>query len=834
VSALILAAGYSSRMGAFKPLLPLDGVSAIACVAGSLRMAGIRDIVVVTGHRGECLLPELAGLNVRRAHNPDFASGMYSSIVTGLNAVPANADACLVLPVDIPLVRATTLRQLLRFAATSDGDIVFPVFRGERGHPPLIRRALFAEIVSGDGAGGLKGLLARHEAAARELEVFDQGILRDMDTPADYVELYARAPLRAHPSRDECEALLAARHVDEAVRRHSRVVADVATVLARALREAGVDIDVARVEACAMLHDIARDQPHHATAGSAAMLELGFPALATPIACHMDLDFGGGEPDACAIVYLADKRVSQDRVVSLDERFRPAFERFADSPDALRGAQRRFASARAIAAAFETRTGRSLDGVLAGLGPHALTPATQWLADTESVCPQCLERIPARRVAIGDDVYLQKDCPQHGTFQTVVWRGLASYRTWGATARPATPRPRPDRDGERGCPFECGLCPEHRQHSCCVLLDVTRRCNLRCPVCFASAGEDRDGDPSLDEIERQLRQLRQRGGEINLQLSGGEPTVRDDLPEIVALARASGFDFVQLNSNGIRLARDEAYTRRLARAGLDCVFLQFDGLDDAVHRRLRGLDLAATKQAAIERCGEHGLGVVLVPTLVPGVNVDAIGAILDFAARHTPVVRAVHFQPVSYFGRYPQAPRDSDRLTLPELMRAIEAQSHGMIAASDFHPGSAENAYCSFSGSFSVDATHGLHALPPQAAQSCGCGDVPHPAQRARRAVAAQWTAPAPEAETAPCCGGSIGTVSLDAFLAQRRRRLSVSAMAFQDAWTLDLERLRDCYIHVASPDRRIVPFCAYHLTAQDGRSLYREDRADSRAGAGS
>jgi uncharacterized radical SAM superfamily Fe-S cluster-containing enzyme len=431
-------------------------------------------------------------------------------------------------------------------------------------------------------------------------------------------------------------------------------------------------------------------------------------------------------------------------------------------------------------------------------------------------------RLPALRVAQRDEVHLVKHCPEHGEFRTVVWRGLDSYRRWGERGSRAAPPPVCETGTSLGCPYDCGLCPEHRQHSCCVLLEITRRCNLRCPVCFASAVAS-DDDPGIDEIDGWLRRLREHASPVNIQLSGGEPTVRDDLPQIVALVRARGFDFVQVNTNGVRLAKERDYAARLAGAGLDCVFLQFDGVSDEVHRRIRGARLAALKREAIENCAAAGLGVVLVPTLVPGVNVGEIGAIIDYALRRVPTVRAVHFQPVSYFGRYPAAPADADRITLPEVMREIERQTGGMARIDDFSPGSAENAYCSFSGKFVV-APGGR--LKPAAASccgsACGCGAPPpgEDAQRARRVVALQWAGPAKDV---PADTGGTDVTSFDAFLADRGHSFSISGMAFQDAWTLDLERLRECFIHVVSPDRRVVPFCAYNLTSMSGASLYRE-----------
>jgi len=463
------------------------------------------------------------------------------------------------------------------------------------------------------------------------------------------------------------------------------------------------------------------------------------------------------------------------------------------------------------------------------IGPVRLS-----LGRTRSVCPECLKTIPAERFAVGDTVYLDKTCPAHGRVVTPVWRGLRSYEIWSRRRRAAALPFSVATDIAEGCPRDCGLCADHRQQGCCVLVEVTSRCDLVCPICFASAG--RHGmDMPIDEIGVALDRLRAGSGQVHIQLSGGEPAVRDDLPEIVALVRAKGFDFVQLNTNGLRIGREPGYLAALVDAGLDCVFLQFDGVSDAVYRKLRGRDLFAEKRLAIASARAAGVGVVLVPTLVPGVNTSEIGAIVDFARDEMPTVRAVHFQPVSYFGRHPGAPGDEDRITLPEVMQALVEYAGGAIRLEDFRPGSAENPFCSFSGRFAVDRSGGLRSDPEPAAGCCGsgieagadgtdcCGATawrsPEVA-RAQRYVAGQWTR-TPQAETP-----TAGLEAFDAFLEQRSRRLSLSGMAFQDAWTLDLDRLRQCHIHVAKPDGRVIPFCAYNLTDLGGRSLYREPPA--------
>lgn len=441
------------------------------------------------------------------------------------------------------------------------------------------------------------------------------------------------------------------------------------------------------------------------------------------------------------------------------------------------------------------------------------------LAETRSVCPECLASIPAHIVTSGQDVYLRKRCPEHGEWLTVIWRGAPSLEQW---KRPKAPAPvtMPRQGQELGCPHDCGICPSHGQRACTVLLEVTQRCDLGCPVCFASSGAgDAAADPSLEELAGLLAGARERSGPVVLQLSGGEPTMRQDLPEIIALARKVGFAHVQLNTNGLRLNRP-GYSESLAKAGLGWVFLQFDGVSDEVYQTLRGRPLLEAKLAAVRAASDAGLGVVLVATVVPGVNDGQLGALVQLAASLLPRVRGVHLQPVSYFGRYPEGVDDSARITLPELIAGLEAQSSGLLRAVDFQPPGCEHERCSFHGNFRVEADGRFTALSP-AACCCSAGGE-SAAQDAANLVARQWSAVPLASAQAP--GGGLG--SMDEFLARTRgRTMTVTAMAFQDAWTLDLERLSGCCVHVAAPDGRMVPFCAWNLTARDGRPLHRAQR---------
>ncbi|GBC59430.1 radical SAM protein [Desulfonema ishimotonii] len=445
------------------------------------------------------------------------------------------------------------------------------------------------------------------------------------------------------------------------------------------------------------------------------------------------------------------------------------------------------------------------------------------LSETQSLCPECFARIPAFRVASGDGVYLEKTCKEHGTYRTVIWRGKPAFGKWVRVKIPSTPKAC-FTEAEKGCPFDCGLCTAHGQHTCTALLEITQRCNLRCPVCFASADAAPESDPDMATIRFWYDRVSEAGGTCNIQLSGGEPTVRDDLPAIVEMGRKAGFGFIQVNTNGLRLGTEKDFARKLADAGLASVFLQFDGTDDAIHKKLRGRALMDIKRRAVENCIKAGIGVVLVPVLVPGVNTDNIGDILRFGLDYAPGVRGVHFQPVSYFGRYPQPPADRDRITIPEVITALADQTGDMIRPEHFRPPGCEHALCSFHGNYMILPDGQLKALTGNGGNSC-CGPekAEEGARQAISSVARQWAAPL----TPVCSCNSPEPAStpddFDAFLARAKTHIfAISGMAFQDVWTIDLERLKGCCIHTVSPDGRLIPFCAYNVTNAHGEALYR------------
>lgn len=362
LAAIVLAAGASSRMERLKPLLPLVGIPALERAIAVFHDAGIDDVRVVLGHRGQELRPLAERCRARCIENPNFAEGMYSSVLAAARALSPSTRATFILPADVPLVRAATIRQLAAAFLAASSAIVYPTFDNRRGHPPLVARSILDEAVNG-APGPLRTLLAQHEQNAIEVPVIDEAIHLDMDTPADFDRLRRFAERRAIPTRAECEAMLERHSVPEARIRHSKKVAELAARIAEALAASGLAIDPVLANAGALLHDIAKGQPKHAEAGAAIVGSYDMPAVAAIVAAHTEITFTG-TLDEQSVVYLADKLVAGEEIVTLDERFQPALLRFRDNPEARKTARRRKSAAEQIAAAIESRTGAPLTAIL--------------------------------------------------------------------------------------------------------------------------------------------------------------------------------------------------------------------------------------------------------------------------------------------------------------------------------------------------------------------------------------------------------------------------------------------------------------------------------------
>jgi len=362
VSAIVLAAGFSRRMKTSKPLLPLGGQTVVAQVVSIYRDAGVADVRMVVGASSESLRSAVAGLPVVCVTNPVPEKGMFASVLAGVASIPSRTDAFFVHPVDIPLVRPHTLTTLLGTANAHPAPVYYPTFEGRRGHPPLIDAGLKNAILGHDGREGLRGLLNRFENAAGEVPVADEGILLDMDTPADYKALISRRQAGDILTKAECRALMRdVRRVPAPIDSHCRRVAQVAGRLAEAVNARGGAVNAPLIRAAARIHDCARLENNHAHAGALLLEAMGYPAMAAIIARHMDIPVApGAELDEAQIVYLADKLVSGDTVTDLSRRFAAKLEAMAWNPNAIAAIKRRRRAALAIQVKVERITGQSV------------------------------------------------------------------------------------------------------------------------------------------------------------------------------------------------------------------------------------------------------------------------------------------------------------------------------------------------------------------------------------------------------------------------------------------------------------------------------------------
>jgi len=365
LAAIILAGGYSSRAPAFKPLLPLGSLTVIERAIQNFQRAGIHNIVVVLGHRANELIPVLEHLQVRYVVNENYHAGMFSSILTGVRSLQPDLEAFYLLPADMPLIKSHTFTTLLRTYQKTGADIIYPVFQGVRGHPPLISMRLSPAILSYVSPGGLRCLLNRYERNAYEVEVFDEGIMRDIDTPEDYRKLIECYNCRDIPTQQECDKILAKMKVPDVVIMHSRLVAEVAQKIASRLNENGLHLSLDLLIAAGLLHDLAKGKPDHAHRGAKMIKKFGYPKVAKIVAAHTDMNVGEELLlDETAILYLADKMVENDHIVSIHERFQYSMDKYAKDAAVFAAVTKRLFTAQSVAQAVERIAGISLDDVV--------------------------------------------------------------------------------------------------------------------------------------------------------------------------------------------------------------------------------------------------------------------------------------------------------------------------------------------------------------------------------------------------------------------------------------------------------------------------------------
>jgi hypothetical protein len=432
---------------------------------------------------------------------------------------------------------------------------------------------------------------------------------------------------------------------------------------------------------------------------------------------------------------------------------------------------------------------------------------------TRSICPLCKRVVDAEVNARDNRVYLRKRCPEHGPFEALVYSDAERYVAQQRHNKPGTLPLELQTEAREGCPLDCGLCPEHRQHACLGVIEVNTACNLDCPICFADSGHQPDGfSLTLEQVDSMLDVFVAAEGEPEVvQFSGGEPSIHPRILDFIALAQSKGVRTVMLNTNGIRIARDARFAEALA--GLSPhLYLQLDGFELETHLALRGRDLRADKERALDRCAELGLGVTLVAAVEKGVNEHEVGAVVRFGARH-PAVRAVVFQPVTHTGRHRRFD-PLERLTNADVMRLVAEQVPDWFGLDDFVP-----VPCCFPTcrSMSYALVDGESVIPftrlfefEDYLDYLANRVTPDPA--VRPALERMFSSSAsPGAERALLACESCG-IDLPGALADLERNVFMLVVQdFQDPYTLNVRQLMKCCVVEIVPDGRLIPFCAYN-----------------------
>ena len=443
---------------------------------------------------------------------------------------------------------------------------------------------------------------------------------------------------------------------------------------------------------------------------------------------------------------------------------------------------------------------------------------------TNSVCTTCLRKVEAKIVFQDERVYMHKRCAQHGLERVLISTDIEYYKRSRLTLKPGQMPLTFNTPIKYGCPYDCGLCPDHEQHSCLTLVEITDACNLTCPICYAESGPHRQTHRSLEQVEFMLDCVLRNEKEPDIvQISGGEPTIHPQFFEILdAAKRRKAIKHLMENTNGIRIAQEPEFARRLKdyMPGFE-LYLQFDSLEEGPLRELRGADLRRVRLKSLEQLNKHNISTTLVVTVKKGSNDGELGRIIDFALQQ-PCVRGVTFQPIQAAGRLENFEASRDRLTLAEVRQNILTQSD-LFKPEDIipvpcHPDALAMGYAVKLGGKTVPLTSMID--PKVLLQGEGNTIVYERDPRLRDHVFKLFsTSHSPESATSSlkqllCC---LPKVSVPESMTYDKV-FRVLIIQFMDAQNFDVRSVKKSCIHIVHPDGRIIPFDTFNL-------FYRDDK---------
>lgn len=454
------------------------------------------------------------------------------------------------------------------------------------------------------------------------------------------------------------------------------------------------------------------------------------------------------------------------------------------------------------------------------------------IRETKSVCPECKKLIPARLIEENGRIFMEKECKEHGYYKEYCYHKdfyekVMDYFKYV------------EGNGEeiKGCPHKCNTCKKHKTETALAVIDLTSRCNLNCEYCFANANK-RIYEPSTKQIKETISFLRKKQPRCNAILfSGGEPTLREDLFEILDHVKKERFDCPMIATNGIRIAKDPKFTKELVNHGVGVIYLSFDGLSEKTNRYKKS---HLYIKNIIKNCRKSGMQIMLVPAVAKGINDNEVYGLIKFAIKNSEVIRGINFQPIGFSGR---ADYDPDkRYTIPDLCKDIEKQSNGKIKADSFYPVNACTPLTNFFEALTNEKMIKFSMHP-----MCGMATYIHVENGKvipitefldvgkfielcdrytnefngkdgfeRTIVNAKFIAELQgtvkkKVEVLPFLANLILRRDYKALEEFHKKTLFIGAMHFQDCFNLDLQRLQRCGVHYVTPDKHIIPFCAYN-----------------------
>lgn len=438
---------------------------------------------------------------------------------------------------------------------------------------------------------------------------------------------------------------------------------------------------------------------------------------------------------------------------------------------------------------------------------------------TNSVCSKCLRLAEAKIIMQDKNVYMLKNCLEHGRERVLISTDIEYYKTCRNYLKAGQMPLRFNTQTKLGCPYDCGICPDHEQHSCLTLIEISERCNLECPICYADSTPKRGAHRTLAEIEFMMDELvKNEGSPDVVQLSGGEPTIHPEFFEILNLARRKPIKHLMINTNGVRIANDRDFARRLAEymPGFE-VYLQFDSMKENPLVQLRGVDLREVRKKAIEHLNEFGVSTTLVVTLSKGLNDDEIGEIIEFALKQD-CIRGVTFQPIQSAGRLEGFDPAKDRLTLSEVRKMILAQCD-LFKAEDIIPVPCHPDCIAMAYALKADGGKAILPLSRHISKEVLLNDGRNTIQyendpKIKDKLFALFSLNQSPGTTTHalgdllCCLPRIDHPSEIGY----KNIFRIIIMEFLDKYNFDVRSVKRSCVHIAHPDGRIIPFDTYNM----------------------